>query len=388
MIILRREAPAHTHYHTHADALKSTASSTNGPRNQAGTMCQDKLHDFLAELPKCEHHMHVEGSLTPELLFALAAKNGVELPTDDPAFASVEALYERYARFSSLDDFLGYYYIGFRVLQTAADFEELAYAYFAKAHAQRVRHAEIFFDPQAHTARGLALATVVEGLAAARRRAEADFPGMSALLVVCFLRHLPAAESEAVFAQVRDAGYFADGTLAGMGMDSSEVPFPPPQFAGLYALAKAAGVRRTAHVCEEGPPAYLPLALEHLDIQRVDHGIRAAEDPEVLARVAAEGLMMTVCPISNVMLRGFPSMAQVPIRKLLDAGVKFSINSDDPAYFGGYIQECYCAVQEAHGLSVEEWAGVARNAVHGSWCDDARKGVLAAEVEAVVARWR
>jgi adenosine deaminase len=350
-------------------------------------MCNDKLHDFLAAVPKCEHHMHVEGSLTPELLFSLAAKNNITLPTDkDPAFSSIASLYARYEDFASLDDFLQYYYIGFSVLLTADDFEDLGYAYFAKAASQNVRHAEVFFDVQAHTARGVKYETVVDGLSRARRRAEKEF-GMSTSLIVCFLRHLPVPDSLAAFEAAKSAGHFNDGTLAGIGMDSSETPFPPPLFMPIYSAAEDSGIRRTAHVSEEGPPSYIPQALDSLHIQRIDHGVRAAEDGEVMERVAREGVMLTVCPLSNVKLKGFARMEDLPIRVFLDKGVKFSINSDDPAYFGGWILECYCAVQEAFGLTIREWEGIVTNAVEGSWCAEDRKGEILGEIEKVVAQY-
>ncbi|KAK1574227.1 adenosine deaminase [Colletotrichum navitas] len=349
-------------------------------------MCKDGLHDFLVDLPKCEHHIHIEGSLGPELLFQLAARNGVPLPVDrDPAFASVEALYERYRNFTSLDDFLHYYFIGFSVLLTATDFEELGYAYFAKAHSQNVRHAEVFFDPQAHTSRGVGYETVIEGLRRARRRAEADFE-MTVEYIVCLLRHCPVEDGMRVFVEARDAGHFRDGTVAGLGMSSSEAPYPPSMFAAVYAAAREAGVRRTAHVGEEGPAGYVVSALDDLGVERVDHGRRSAEDEALLTRLAAAGTLLSLCPVSNVVLRGVRDMREMPIREFLDGGVRFSINSDDPAYFGGYILENYCAVQEAFGLSVDEWRGIATGAVEGSWCSEARKRELVVEIEGVVAR--
>ncbi|WQF82322.1 Putative adenosine deaminase domain, adenosine/adenine deaminase, adenosine/AMP deaminase active [Colletotrichum destructivum] len=352
-------------------------------------MCKDALHDLLVDLPKCEHHIHIEGSLAPELLFRLAAQNGIPLPAadKDPAFAGVEALYERYRNFTSLDDFLHYYFIGFSVLLTAADFEELGYAYFAKAHAQNVRHAEVFFDPQAHTARGVAYGTVVDGLRRARRRAEADF-GMTVEYIVCLLRHCPVDDAMRMFLEARDAGHFRDGTIAGLGMSSSEAPYPPAMFRPVYDAARDSGIRRTAHVGEEGPAAFVVSALDDLDVERVDHGRRAAEDDALLTRLAGRKTLLSLCPVSNVVLRGVREMREMPIRTFLDRGVRFSINSDDPAYFGGYILENYCAVQEAFGLSVDEWRGIATGAVEGSWCSAARKGELVKEVEAVVARHR
>ncbi|CAK7206840.1 adenine deaminase [Sporothrix eucalyptigena] len=398
-------------------------------------MCHHTLHPLLAALPKCEHHMHVEGSLSPELLFALAERNGVTLPVaEDAAFESVEALYARYARFTSLDDFLHYYYIGMSVLQTAADFEALAMAYFEKAHAANVRHAEIFFDPQVHLARGVSLVDVVRGLRAASRRAAAEFGGMTSLLIPCLLRHLPVADSGELVAQLRE-GYWADGdeaeqeetvvqaleeafdgqadaaslrgALAGLGLCSSERDLPPtlwrdvfrearrhsvaahsaPADAAKPTKARRGATRITAHAGEEGPAEYITLALDHLGAQRIDHGIAAATDPAVMARLASEQILLTVCPLSNVCLRAAKSISDVPIRTFLDANVPFSINSDDPAYFGGYIQENYCAVQEAHNLSVEDWATIVRNSVKGSWCDETRKQVLLAEIDNVLTAW-
>ncbi|KAK1964854.1 adenosine deaminase [Colletotrichum sublineola] len=349
-------------------------------------MCKGGLHDFLVDLPKCEHHIHIEGSLGPELLFQLAAQNGIPLPVDrDPAFASVESLYQRYRNFTSLDDFLQYYFIGFSVLLTAADFEELGYAYFAKAHSQNVRHAEVFFDPQAHTSRGVAYETVIEGLRRARRRAEADFM-MTVEYIVCLLRHCPVEDGMRMFVEAREAGHFQDGTIAGLGMSSSEAPYPPGMFAAVYDAAREAGVRRTAHVGEEGPAGYVVSAIDDLGVERVDHGRRSAEDEALMARLAANRTLLSLCPVSNVVLRGVRDMREMPIRTFLDRGVRFSINSDDPAYFGGYILENYCAVQEAFGLSVDEWRVIATGAVEGSWCSEERKRELVAEIEGVVAR--
>ncbi|EPE07618.1 adenosine deaminase [Ophiostoma piceae UAMH 11346] len=392
-------------------------------------MCHHKLHPLLAALPKCEHHMHVEGSLSPELLFELAARNGVTLPVaEDDSFASTEALYARYARFTSLDDFLHYYYIGMSVLQTAADFETLAMEYFKKAHAANVRHAEIFFDPQVHLARGISLADVVRGLRAASLRATAELGGMTSLLIPCLLRHLPVADSGELVSQLRE-GYWAGGdeqkqeetvvnaleaafegdkdavslrgALAGLGLCSSERDLPPTLWREVYqearrhsvssaekpTLARRGATRLTAHAGEEGPAEYITLALDHLGAQRIDHGVAAATDPAVMERLAREQILLTVCPISNVCLRVTKSVKEVPIRTFLDANVPFSINSDDPAYFGGYIQENYCAVQEAHDLSVDDWATIVRNSIRLSWCDDARKQVVLDEIDSVLAAW-
>lgn len=355
-------------------------------------MCLSPLHPLIEALPKCEHHMHVEGSLSPELLFVLAKRNNISLPSDDPAFASVESLYARYDRFTCLDDFLHYYYIGMNALITAQDFEDLAMAYFAKAHAARVRHAEIFFDPQAHLARGVSLDVIVRGLRAASALAEQRW-GLTSLLIPCLLRHLPVADSGRMGAEL-DA-YWGEGGLAGLGLCSSERNLPPTLWQEVYEQVRstaAAGActrkpRFTAHAGEEGPAEYITMALDRLGAERIDHGVAAASDPAVMARLARDNVMLTVCPLSNVRLQVADSVADVPIRTLLDAGVPFSLNSDDPAYFGGYMLENYCAVQEAHDLSPADWATITRSAVTGSWCDDARKAVLLAEIDSVLADW-
>ncbi len=273
------------------------------------------------------------------------------------------------------------------MLRHEADFEALAYAYFAKAHAQRVRHAEVFFDPQAHVARGVALSAQIDGIARAQRRAQADF-GLTSLLIPCLLRHLPVEAGAAMFAALRDGGHFASGRLAGLGLCSTELGRPPAAWAAVFAAAAAAGVRRTVHAGEEGPAAFVAAALDDLRAQRIDHGVHAAADPALLARLAAQRVMLSVCPVSNVRLRGAACVADVPIRLFLDRAVRFSINSDDPAYFGpAYIQENYCAVQDAHHLTVAEWRTVATNAVEGSWCGDQRKREILDELDSVLAGW-
>ncbi|KAI6084306.1 adenosine deaminase [Hypoxylon rubiginosum] len=348
-------------------------------------MCNTSLHTFLAALPKAEHHMHLEGSLEPELLFELAAKHDVTLPSTDPAFASPAALRQRYDNFQNLDDFLGYYYIGMSVLIEGSDFEALAYAYFTKAASQNVRHAEVFFDPQAHTSRGVELSTIVESFKRAQARAETDF-GMTTQLIMCFLKHLPLSGALETFAQAKDEGFFADGSLAAIGMDSSELPFPSPMWKDVYAAAKESGIRRTIHAGEEGPAHYVTQALDILDAQRIDHGIRALMegDDELISRLASSKTLLTTCPISNVKLQCIPSIAAFPLKKLIAAGVRFSINSDDPAYFGGYIQENYCALQESFDLSVGEWETIAKGSILGSWCSEERKTQLLNEIDEVV----
>jgi adenosine deaminase len=346
------------------------------------TMCKSDLHQFLHDLPKCEHHLHIEGSLSPSLLFRLASANNVPLPDADidPSFKSIEALEARYLRFTSLNDFLHYYFIGISVLITASDFESLAYEYFTRAHKDGVHHAEIFFDPQAHTHRGIAYSTVVQGLSAAQKRAEKDF-GLTSKLILCFLRHLSETDADVAYTEAVALGHFSNGIIAGIGLDSSEVGFPPEIFREVYASAKAAGIRRTAHAGEEGNSSYISKALDICHTQRIDHGIRLVDDETLLKRVAKDKTLVTMCPLSNVRLKCVAKVANLPVRKFLDEGVRFSINSDDPAYFGGYILDNYCAVQEAFNLSLKEWRYIADGAIEGSWCDDERKKVLLKKVE-------
>ncbi|KAK1749995.1 hypothetical protein QBC47DRAFT_418534 [Echria macrotheca] len=359
-------------------------------------MCKSPLHDLLVNLPKCEHHVHLEGTLSPSLLFSLAAKNNIVLrdpsspapATTSPnggeegeAFTSPAHLAARYANFSSLDDFLAYYYVGFSVLRDADDFEALTYEYLVRAAQDNVRHAEVFFDPQGHLPRGVSVEVVMEGFGRAVRRAEAEGLGISVLLIPCLLRHLPVEHSAQVFDSLVRDGHFASGALSGLGLCSTEIDRPPELYRAIFERAKEHG---TAHAGEEGPPAYIASALSELSVSRIDHGVRAAQSAELLALLAAQKILLTVCPLSNLALRGVQRVADVPIRAFIDAGVRFSINSDDPAYFGGYILDNYCAVQEAFGLSVGEWEGIARAAVEGSWCVEGRKGEILRELEGVL----
>ncbi|PBP18217.1 adenosine deaminase [Diplocarpon rosae] len=345
-------------------------------------MIDDSVSKGLHDLPKCEHHLHIEGSLSPSLLFRLAAANKISLPSNDtdPSFASPEILEDRYTRFASLNDFLHYYFIGMSALITEADFESLAYEYFTRANSDGVHHAEIFFDPQAHTSRGISYETVVAGLGRAQRRAEEDF-GLTSKLILCFLRHLPASDAQDTYQAAEALGHFSDGTVAGIGLDSSEVGFPPEIFRQVYESASQAGIRRTAHAGEEGDSTYISRALDHCKTERIDHGIRLVEDEALLQRVAKEKTLVTVCPLSNVRLRCVTQVADLPIRKFLNEDVRFSINSDDPAYFGGYIMDNYLAVQEAFGLSLKDWKFIAVGAIEGSWCDSERKKVLLDKVD-------
>lgn len=352
-------------------------------------MCQSPLHAFLQALPKCEHHVHVEGTLTPEMLFTLAAKHDIQLPTDDAAFASPTALQHRYDEFSSLDDFLHYFYIGSSVLMHSSDFELLAYSHLESLSTQNVCHVELSFDPQIHTARGVSYQAIVCGLEAARERAARDFPAMSVALIPCLVRHLSVYSAHGMISDILRAGHFANGTVAGLGMSGTEIGKHPREFASVYGSLRESGVRRlTAHYGEEGPAEYVAAAVWHLGVMRIDHGRRAAEDAMLLRRLAKAGTLLTLCPVSNVVLGGVATMQELPIRDLLEAGVKFSINSDDPAYFGADLSGNYCAIQEALHLSVTEWEAIAKGSVQGSWCSEERKRELMNMVEDMVARQR
>ncbi len=327
--------------------------------------------------------MHLEGALSPSLLFTLAVRNGITLPSpsDDPSFASPSALLERYTRFTSLDDFLHYYFVGMSVLLKAQDFEALAWEYFVQAKADGVVHAEVFFDPQAHTGRGVEYAIIVEGFTGACERAQREL-GISTKLILCFLRHLPVAESDETFSKAEVD--LKTGVLAGIGLDSTELGNLPNNWQALYGKAKRLGIKRTAHAGEEGPVEYIKSAVRDLDVERIDHGICLPDDQELMKEVADRRILVTMCPLSNIRLKCTKSVADLPVRKYLDAGVRFSINSDDPAYFGGYILDNYCAVQQAFDLTIKEWAEIARGAVEGSWCDASRKASILKQLEKTV----
>jgi len=332
--------------------------------------------------------MHLEGALTPAVLFKLASKNNVHLPSDDPAFSDPAALVERYNHFTSLDDFLHYYYIGMSVLVDESDFEALAWDYFKHASADGVTHAEVFFDPQAHLVRGITYETVLSGFMAARMRAEMDFQ-ITSELICCFLRHLPPSNALSTYKLDEVQASFKSGQVIGIGLDSSESGFPPELFQDLYREAKTLSLRLTAHAGEEGPAAYIESALRTLDVERIDHGIRLAEDPSLFSIVADRQILLSVCPISNVLLRCVSSVAELPIRKFLDLGIPFSINSDDPAYFGNhYILDNYCAVQDAFDLNEREWSRICEAGIRGSWCSEWRKQEMLAKLRSVVEEWK
>lgn len=319
----------------------------------------DVSDDFIAALPKAELHLHIEGSLEPELMFALAKRNGVAIP-----FASVEEVRAAYA-FSNLQDFLDIYYQGANVLVTVRDFHDLAAAYFDRAAADGVVHAEIMFDPQTHTDRGIAFQTVIDGLSSAIEEAR-EKHGMTVKLILCFLRHLDEA---AAFATLDAARPFLDRVTA-VGLDSSELGHPPEKFARAFAAARALGLKLVAHAGEEGPPEYVLQALDILKIDRLDHGNRSLEDPVLTARLAREGMTLTVCPLSNLKLCVVDDMADHPIDRMLREGLRATINSDDPAYFGGYIAANFRAAADARGLTRADCAMLARNSFLGSFLSD------------------
>lgn len=335
------------------------------------------MHDldrFIAGLPKAELHLHIEGSLEPELMFALAQRNGVAIP-----FADVEAVRAAY-RFSNLQDFLDIYYQGANVLLTERDFHDLAAAYFDRVAQDGVVHAEIMFDPQTHTARGVAFGTVVTGLLSAIAEAEAKH-GITAQLILCFLRHL--SEEEA-FATLEAATPWLD-RIAAVGLDSSEMGHPPSKFARVFAAARAGGLKLVAHAGEEGPPEYVHEALDLLGVDRLDHGNRSLEDPVLTARLARTGMTLTVCPLSNLKLCVVDDMADHPIDRMLREGLRATVNSDDPAYFGGYVADNYVAAARARGLSRDDLVRLARNSFLGSFLPDAAVAAHLDRLDAYVA---
>jgi adenosine deaminase len=316
--------------------------------------------EWLRRLPKAELHLHIEGTLEPELMFELATRNGVELP-----YADVEAVRAAYV-FEDLQSFLDVYYAGCSVLVHEADFYDLTMEYLRRAAAQGVRHAEIFFDPQTHTDRGIPLATVVAGISLALRDGQEEL-GITSQLILCFLRHLPEA---AALATLEEALPFRD-SFVGVGLDSSEAGHPPSDFERVFARARSEGLLAVAHAGEEGPPSYIVEALDLLDVRRIDHGVRCMEDPLLVERLVAEHVPLTVCPLSNVKLRVFDTLEHHPIRHMLERGLMVTINSDDPAYFGGYVGDNYAATAEALGMSRDEMRRIARNSFNASFLTDA-----------------
>ena len=328
---------------------------------------------YLDRLPKSELHIHIEGSLEPELMFALAKRNKVSLPYD-----SVEAVRRAYD-FGNLQDFLDLYYQGMSVLRTEQDFYDLTWAYFARVAAQKVSYVELFFDPQGHTSRGVSFETVLDGIARARADAAAKL-GLKSRIIMCFLRHLDEADAE----RTLDAALAHKGRIVGVGLDSSEAGFPPSKFKNVFRRAREEGFRLVAHAGEEGPPEYVWEALEVLGVDRIDHGNRAMEDATLVKRLAKDRIALTVCPLSNLRLRGVRDLREHPLKRMLDRGLVVTVNSDDPAYFGGYVGENYSTIQKALGLKDAEMRTIARNGFAASFmADEEKKAALAAFDRAV-----
>jgi adenosine deaminase len=316
--------------------------------------------DWLQGLPKAELHLHIEGTLEPELMFELATRNGVALP-----YADVEAVRAAYV-FEDLQSFLDVYYAGCSVLVQEPDFYDLTTAYLRRAAAQGVRHAEIFFDPQTHTDRGIDLGIVVAGITRALEDGRRDL-AITSCLILCFLRHL---SEDAAIATLEAARPYRD-TIVAVGLDSSEAGNPPSKFRAVYDRARADGLLAVAHAGEEGPPAYIREALDLLHVSRIDHGVRCMEDDALVERLVAERIPLTVCPLSNVKLRVFDQLTEHPIGRMHERGLVVSINSDDPAYFGGYIGDNYVATAAALGLDRDTMRAIARSSFEASFLDDA-----------------
>ena len=333
------------------------------------------LSELLRRMPKAELHLHIEGSLEPELIFKLAARNGVSLP-----YPSVEALRAAYA-FTDLQSFLDIYYAGASVLLTEQDFFDMAWAYFERAAADHVVHAELFFDPQTHTDRGVPIGHVIDGLHRACQRAGSEL-GISASLILCFLRHL---SEDAAFATLEQALPYRDRFI-GVGLDSSERGNPPEKFARVFARCRELGLHLVAHAGEEGPPAYIESALDVLKVERIDHGVRCTDSPALVQRLKRDRVPLTVCPLSNVKLCVFDSLAQHNLPALLDAGLCATINSDDPAYFGGYVNQNYMETFAAlPQLTARHARLLAANSFEASFATPVQKAGWMRELDAVFA---
>ena len=330
--------------------------------NAVRPVAPDRLPDLLRLMPKAELHIHIEGSLEPELIFALAERNGVVLP-----YASVEELRGAYA-FTNLQSFLDIYYAGASVLITEQDFYDMTRAYLLRAAQDNVIHTEIFFDPQTHTVRGVAMETVIRGLHRACTDAQVEL-GISAALILCFLRHLPEKDA---FETLEQALPYRD-LIVGVGLDSGELGNPPENFARVFARCRELGLHLVAHAGEEGPPAYIWTALDLLKVERIDHGVQAIKDLALMQRLAADRIALTVCPLSNLKLCVFPDLAQHNLRQLLDAGLAATVNSDDPAYFGGYINDNFTQTFAATGMGAQHAWTLARNSFEASFADAAVK---------------
>ena len=328
------------------------------------------MESFIRGLPKVELHVHVEGTLEPRMMLEFAGRHGIDLP-----YADEDSIAAAYA-FENLQSFLDLYYAGTRVLQTERDFHDLTWAYLSRSSLQNVRHVELFFDPQSHTERGVAFETALNGIKAALVRGQKEL-GISSGLILCFLRHLP---EEAAFEAWEEARPHLDAFVA-VGLDSSEVGNPPQNFARVFEKARAEGLRTVAHAGEEGPPSYIREALDLLQVSRIDHGVRILEDPDLTRTVAERKIPLTVCPLSNVRLKVFDTIEHHNLRALMDAGLQVTINSDDPAYFGGYMNENFLATAKALELDRQALLTLSRNAIEASFADDDRKTELREELE-------
>lgn len=320
------------------------------------------VESFIRGLPKAELHLHIEGTLEPEMVFELALKNGIAL-----SYSSVEALRRAYD-FQNLQSFLDLYYQGANVLRDEGDFHALTAAYLERVRAQGVVHVEIFFDPQAHTERGIAFETVLDGISRALDEAKRNFD-LSSRLILCFLRHLSAASAM----ETLEAALPHKDRIHAVGLDSSELGHPPSKFSEVFKRARKEGFLTVAHAGEEGPPAYIREALDDLRVSRVDHGVRCDQDADLCRRLAVEQIPLTVCPLSNVRLGVFKRMEDHNLKRLLDAGLCVTVNSDDPAYFGGYVLENYLAAEKALGLTRTELVRLARNSITASFLPEEAK---------------
>jgi len=327
------------------------------------------MSTFIKNLPKVELHCHIEGTFEPELMFSIAERNGISMP-----YANIEALRQAY-NFKELQDFLDIYYQGMNVLQTEQDFFDLTWAYLERIHQDNVRHTEIFFDPQGHVSRKIPFEVVVNGISTALQKAEQDFD-ISSELIMCFLRHL---DQDDAFRMLELAEPFRE-SIIGVGLDSSERGNPPEKFEQVFSAAREKGYLGVAHAGEEGPPAYIYSALDNLNVNRIDHGNSCLEDSKLVARLVKEKMPLTVCPLSNTRLCVVEEMAKHPLKRMLELDLQVTINSDDPAYFGGYMDDNFNAVNDALGLSEDEITRLSYNAIDASFTSDTRKAALHKEL--------
>ena len=334
------------------------------------------VRSLVRGLPKAELHLHLEGSLEPEMLMRLATRNRVEIP-----FRSVEEIRAAY-RFTELQDFLDIYYQGMNVLRVEEDFYDLTTAYLERAAADGTVHVEVFYDPQGHTTRGVPFSTATDGILAALDDGREKL-GITSLLILCILRHLSEDEGFAAFREAEP--WIADRRIAGLGLDSTEKGHPPGKFQRLFAAAREAGLKLVAHAGEEGPASYVADAVDLLGVDRIDHGNRALEDPVLVRRLSDMGIALTVCPLSNLRLRGVTSLKRHPLKRMLDAGLKATVNSDDPSYFGGYLLDNFVAVAEALDLDRPELSTLVRNSIEGSFLDASTRQVHLDRIDRAVA---